>query len=85
MTARRLPAPVEAGRPKRTDSQFAANPMDIGAQLIFGADLVKFPGWSHALPRQAAARPGSTGARNCARNSACLLRAAARWRSFTWP
>jgi hypothetical protein len=44
MTARRPPAPVEAGGPNRTDSRFAENPIEIDAQLIFEADLVKFPG-----------------------------------------
>jgi hypothetical protein len=35
---------VEAGGPNRTDSRFAENPIDIDAQRILGADLVKFPG-----------------------------------------
>jgi hypothetical protein len=35
---------VEAGKPDRTGSQFAANPVSINAPLIFRAGLVKFPG-----------------------------------------
>jgi hypothetical protein len=34
---------LAAGRPNRIDSRLAANPMNIDAQRIFGADLVKFP------------------------------------------
>jgi hypothetical protein len=34
---------VEADKPDRADSQFAANPMGMGTPLIFGAGLVKFP------------------------------------------
>jgi hypothetical protein len=58
MTARRPPAPVEAGRPSRTDSLFAANPVSVSAQLIFGAGVVKFPGWQCSLVSTAMAAPG---------------------------
>jgi len=44
MTARRPPAPAETDRANRTRGPFTASAMEIGTQLIFGADLVKVPG-----------------------------------------
>jgi len=57
MTARRPPAPVEAGTRNRADSQFPAHPMAIGAQRTVGADLVKSPGRTPAAPRSAGRWP----------------------------
>jgi len=50
MTARRPPAPVEAGRPIRAEGQLTANPTGVSAPPIFEAELVKHPGWQAPSP-----------------------------------
>jgi hypothetical protein len=42
--ARPPPVSVEAGKPNRTDRQFAANPVSISTQFIYEAGLVNYPG-----------------------------------------